>query len=284
MSDLGLVLGGGGAKGAYEIGAWHALCQHGINNNIKIYSGVSIGSINCALIKLMDSNSAAKVWLEYNLEERFMANGINYNDILEIINKIKQGKKVDFDGILSREGLIELLDELNIYKLENMKSNFYATVVNITKIPEERRFLKPAIDWYEGRKTGFTQYVNLKNTNKDYIVEILTASSALPIIYPPVIIEDQYFIDGGVNDNLPIYPVYQNGYRKIIVISCERVNYFNILRRYPLLEMILIQPSKNLGNLLNGTLNFNKDKLKQSFELGYHDTLNAIKRNKFILY
>nr|WP_312577889.1 patatin-like phospholipase family protein [Sedimentibacter sp.] len=282
MSDLGLVLGGGGAKGSYEIGAWHALCQNGLNKNIKIYSGASIGAINCALIQLMDSNSAAKVWLEYNLEERFMANGINYNDILEIVNNIKQGKKVDFDGILSREGLIELLDELNIGNLVNSNCDFYAAVVNITRIPKERRFLKPAVDWYEGRKTGFTQYINLKNTNKDFIVDVLTASSALPIIYPPVVIDDQYFIDGGVNDNLPIFPVYQSGYRKIIVISCERVNYFNIVRRFPALEIILIQPSQYLGNLLNGTLNFNKDKLRKSFELGYHDAMNTIRRNHLI--
>ncbi|MBP1925033.1 NTE family protein [Sedimentibacter acidaminivorans] len=282
MSDIGLVLGGGGAKGAYEIGAWHALCQHGINKNIKMYSGASIGAINCALIQLMDSDSAAEVWLEYDLQKRFMDNGIDYNEIVQIINRIKKGKNVDFDGILSRDGLIELLDELNIENLEKSEKDFYASVVNITKIPKERRFLKPAIDWYEGRKTGFTQYINLKNANKDFIVKVLSASSALPVIYTPIIIEDQYFVDGGVNDNLPIYPVYQSGYRKIIVISCERVNYFSIMRRYPSIQMILIQPSRYLGNLLNGTLNFNQDKLKQSFELGYNDAMNAIKRNHSI--
>jgi len=280
MSDMGLVLGGGGAKGAYEIGAYHAICQLGLNENIKIYSGSSIGAINCALIQIMDSKKAAKVWLEYNLEERFMANGINYNDILAIINRIKQGKQVDFNGILSRNGLLELLDELNISDIENTDNDFYVAVVNISNIPKERRFLKPAIDWYEGRKTGFTQYINLKNTNKEFIVNILSASSALPIVYTPVTIEDQYFVDGGVNDNLPIYPIYENGYKKIIVVSCERVNYFNIIRKYPLIELILIQPSIYLGNLLNGTLNFNKNKLQQSFELGYHDAINVINRNQ----
>lgn len=283
MAEVGLVLGGGGAKGAYEIGAWKAVSELGFNKNIKIYSGTSIGAINCAIIQLMDSNLASEVWLKYNLEERFISNGINYNDILEIIDNIKHGKKVDFDGILSRDGLIELLDELNVGNLESIECDFYVAVVNITKIPEERRFLKPAIDWYEGRKTGFTQYINLKNTDKDFIVKALTASSALPIIYSPVTIKDQYFVDGGVNDNLPIHPIYQRGYRKAIVISCERVNYFNIVKRYPSLEMILIQPSRHLGNLLNGTLNFNKDKLSQSFELGYYDAMNAIKRNKFEL-
>ena len=279
MSDIGLVLGGGGARGAYEMGAWKAICNLGLNKNIKIYSGTSIGALNCALIQIMDSDYAANVWLKYNLEKIFMANGIKYSDILDIINSIRMGKDVKFEGILTRDGLINLLSELNIEKLETIKCDFYATVVNITGIPKEIRLIKPALDWYEGRKTGITQYINLKDTVKDHIVKVLMASSALPVIYTPVEIEDKFYVDGGVNDNLPILPIYKMGYRKIIAISCERVNYYNIIRKYPSSEVLLIQPSRYLGNLLNGTLNFNKDKLNQSFKLGYYDAMNAIKRS-----
>lgn len=278
MSDIGLVLGGGGAKGAYEMGAWKAICQLGINKNVKIYAGTSIGALNCALIQTMDSDLASAVWLKYNLEKIFMSNGINYNDILNIIANIRMGKDADFEGILSRDGLINLLDELNIEKIKN---DFYVAVVNITKIPKEKRLIKPALDWYEGRRTGITQYINLKNTDKDYIKKVLSATSALPVIYTPVEIVDQYFVDGGINDNLPIMPIYQRGYRKIIAISCERVNYYNIMRKYPSTEILLIQPTRYLGNLLYGTLNFNKNKLNQSFNLGYYDAINTIKRSKF---
>lgn len=278
MSDIGLVLGGGGAKGAYEMGAWKAICQLGLNDNIIIYAGTSIGALNCALIQIMGCDNAADVWLKYNLEKIFMSNGINYNDILDIIANIRMGKKTDFEGILSRDGLINLLEEL---KIEKIKRDFYVTVVNITRIPKEKRLIKPALDWYEGRRTGVTQYVNLKNTDKDYIIKVLSASSALPVIYTPVEINDQYYVDGGLNDNLPIMPIYQRGYRKIIAISCERVNYYNLMRKFPSTEILLIQPSRYLGNLLNGTLNFNKGKLNNSFKLGYYDAMNAIKRSKF---
>jgi len=281
MSDIGLVLGGGGAKGAYEMGAWKAICQLGLSKNVKIYSGTSIGAINCALIQIMDSDYAANVWLKYNLEKIFMSNRINYNDILEIITNIRRGKEIDFEGILSRDGLINLLEEINIKKLETIISDFYVTVVNVTKIAKEKRLIKPALDWYEGRKTGITQYINLKDTMEDYIVKVLTASSALPVIYTPVEINGEYYVDGGINDNLPILPIYQRGYRKIIVISCDMVNYNNIVRRFPSTDVLLIQPSRYLGNLINGTLNFNKNKLNQSLKLGYYDAMNAIKRSKF---
>lgn len=281
MSDIGLALGGGGAKGAYEMGAWKAICEFGLNENIKIYSGTSIGALNCALIQIMNSDNAADVWLKYNLEKVFKSNGINYNDILDIITNIRMGKEVDFEGILSRDGLINLLDELNIEKIENIKSDFYVTAVNITNLPKEKRMIKPALDWYEGRRTGVTQYINLKNTNKDYIIKVLSASSSLPVIYTPVEINDQYYVDGGLNDNLPIMPIYQRGYRKVIAISCERVNYYNLMRKFPSTDILLIQPSRYLGNLLNGTLNFNKQKLYNSFKLGYYDAINAIKRSKY---
>jgi NTE family protein len=229
----------------------------------------------------MDIDNAADVWLNYNLEKIFMSKGINYNDILDIITNIRMGKEVDFDGILSRDGLINLLDELNIEKLETVKYDFYTTVVNITKIPKEKRLIKPALDWYEGRRTGVTQYINLKNTDKDYIVKVLSASSALPVIYSPVEINDQFYVDGGLNDNLPVMPIYQRGYKKIIAISCERVNYYNLMRKFPSTDILLIQPSRYLGNLLNGTLNFNRQKLNNSFKLGYYDAMYAIKRSKF---
>ena len=48
-APLGLVLSGGGAKGAYEVGVWQALEEAGIASNITAISGTSVGAINAAL-------------------------------------------------------------------------------------------------------------------------------------------------------------------------------------------------------------------------------------------
>lgn len=282
MSDMGLVLGGGGAKGAYEIGAWKALTQSGLVKHIQAYAGASIGAINCALIQVTDSETASKLWLDYNLEKVFISKDLSYYEIIETIRRIQRDKKIDFDGLLDRDGLEKLFDEMNIKELEYRDVDFYASVVNITEIPEKQRMLKPAIDWYEGRKTGKTQYINLRGTGGDYIVKVLEASSSLPVIYSPVEIGGQYYVDGGVNDNLPITPLYQRGYRKMIVISCDRVNPYVLKRKFPNAEIMLIQPSRSLGSMLSGTLNFNKAKLRQSFRIGYYDAVNAINRMRFM--
>jgi len=282
MTDIGLVLGGGGAKGAYEIGAWKAISQTGLNNHIRIFSGTSIGAINCALIQIMSPEQVAEIWLNNNLEKIFVSGGINYKEIIEIIMNIRNKKKSDFDGILSRVGLIDLFDKFHIEKLENSENNFYVTVVNISKIPEENESIKQQTDSYDGRKPGITEYLNLKKSNNEYIRKVLLATSAIPVVYPPVEIEGRYYVDGGINDNFPIHPIYQGGHRKIIAISTERLNKYNLIKKFPAAEILLIHPSRNLGNIFNGTLNFNRFKLKQAFNLGYYDAMNAIRRNNFL--
>ena len=64
--EYGLVLEGGGAKGAYQIGAWKALREEGVK--IKGISGVSVGALNGALICMDDFERAEEIWknIEYS--------------------------------------------------------------------------------------------------------------------------------------------------------------------------------------------------------------------------
>ena len=57
---LGLALEGGGAKGAYEIGAYRALTELGYH--FDVICGVSIGAINAALLAQGDCEKAAEFW------------------------------------------------------------------------------------------------------------------------------------------------------------------------------------------------------------------------------
>ena len=59
-NEYGLVLEGGGAKGAYQIGAWKALREAGVK--LKGIAGTSVGALNGALICMGDYENARKVW------------------------------------------------------------------------------------------------------------------------------------------------------------------------------------------------------------------------------
>ncbi len=60
---LGLVLSGGGAKGAYQIGVWRALCEKGLDKDVVAISGTSVGAINAALFALVrDPERCGELW------------------------------------------------------------------------------------------------------------------------------------------------------------------------------------------------------------------------------
>ena len=60
--EYGLVLDGGGARGAYQIGAWKALREAGVK--IEAVAGTSVGALNGALICMGDLEKAEKIWRE----------------------------------------------------------------------------------------------------------------------------------------------------------------------------------------------------------------------------
>ena len=62
MEKLGLVLAGGGGKGAYEVGVWQALRELGLETSVAAVSGTSVGALNAALFAAGDLERARSVW------------------------------------------------------------------------------------------------------------------------------------------------------------------------------------------------------------------------------
>ena len=66
MLKRGLVLGGGGSRGAYEIGVWRAARELGIH--FDVVTGTSIGALNGALVVQGDYDFAVEMWKNMNYE------------------------------------------------------------------------------------------------------------------------------------------------------------------------------------------------------------------------
>ena len=62
MKQIGLVLSGGGAKGAYEVGVWAALQEMGILNKIDGIIGTSVGALNAVLLETCGYKKASELW------------------------------------------------------------------------------------------------------------------------------------------------------------------------------------------------------------------------------
>lgn len=69
---IGLVLAGGGAKGAYQVGVWQALTEMGLDRTVTGFSGASIGAINALLFNSADFDEVKRLWLDAT-EDIFLA-------------------------------------------------------------------------------------------------------------------------------------------------------------------------------------------------------------------
>ena len=91
-------------------------------------------------------------------------------------------------------------------------------------------------------------YFSLNKEDEQIITSILLASSALPLIFEPEEINGERYIDGGVKDNIPILPLYHDGYRNFIIVHLnpdEIINY----EQFSDANIIEIVPRKVLVNL-----------------------------------
>ena len=127
----GLVLGGGGGRGSYEIGVWKALEEYRDVLDIKAVSGSSVGALNAALYACGDLDKATQMWYDIT-NDRILSNKDidedNRNKWFESIkdklmtidnpviqsaieciglDAVAKGMKIK-DGFFSREGLMEI--------------------------------------------------------------------------------------------------------------------------------------------------------------------------------
>ncbi len=220
MRDVGVVLAGGGGKGAYELGVWLSMQDmiKKLTLNVAAFSGASVGALNAALFACDTPEYADKVWSQVSMKkiltpdlEKFVSNMPTasivgffsrvIHPITMATGAIEDGMKLYKNGIFSRDGLAEMLKEAHIpEKIDNSKSQVLACCKNM--------------------KTKQAEYIQINGEN---CIELLLASSALPLIFESQKIEEDFYKDGGLKDNLPIIPLITGekkieSIKKIIVI------------------------------------------------------------------
>ena len=271
----GLVLGGGGGRGSYEIGVWKALEEYRDVIDIKAVSGSSVGALNAALYACGDLDKATQMWYDIT-NDRILSNKDidedNRNKWFESIKEklttidnpviqsaiecigldaVAKGMRIK-DGFFSREGLMDILENSPVLDgVSNSDMSCYATCLNVEGKPTPERF-------------------QLSGMEPEEIERILLASSAIPVIFPMETIDKTKYYDGGFflgGDNVPIQPLYDEGYRKFVVVHLDERK----TDRYDDAEMIHIFPSIPLGGAIDGMLDFSPEGVEKRINQGYDD-------------
>ena len=197
---IGLVLVGGGGRGAYHIGVWKALRDTGLENYITAVSGSSVGGLNAALFIQKDLDKAQDIWKSISMET-----------ILTPRFKSEHSRPALFE----RDGLGRIIDEgLDMRCFDNGEYNCWIACVRVDggdNKEEEIQYIN-----FEGRKVvrkyvcGRTEYFNLKHVQGDDTrKKILLATSAMPLVFPKEEIDGHHYEDGGIKDNIPLRPLYE---------------------------------------------------------------------------
>lgn len=266
MEKFGLVLAGGGGKGAYQIGVWRAMHQMGVEKLIGGVAGTSVGAINGALYVAGSYENAKMLWESINQDDILTEHNLlesvqNAPDLLSaVIGQAKRAIKGFRGGFFSRSGLTRLMqDNVDFEKIKASSMPFYVSAYNL----EHNQ-----VDYFDVR--------NADDNNE--IEKMILASSALPVVFGMESLRGFHYYDGGLGDNCPVQPLYDLGFRKFIVVwlssdSGEEIKKYT--EKFSDSLLINVVPSKDQGNLLTGTLDFSQEGIHRRMEQGYNDALGA---------
>jgi NTE family protein len=259
MGKIGLALAGGGARGAYQVGAWKALKEAGYNHVFDMYSGASVGSLNASLFAMEDYDLAERVWLNldktslFNIEKNIMKR--LFKEKLNFFNK----------GIYNTKKLEKLMNNTIDYdKVRNHKV-FVATTYLGEKRSSFFDLIRTNYEHYFVKDHSMIKYKNLSELDNEAIKKTILASCAIPVAFQPITIDGDTFYDGGLLDNTPITPLKEAGASKILVIDLFRVNFRRLLDKDE--DVYYLHPSKGL----RGVLDFDPKQIQRRFDLGYKD-------------
>ncbi|HPI16610.1 MAG: patatin-like phospholipase family protein [Thermotogaceae bacterium] len=260
LSNVGLVLSGGGAKGGYEIGAWKALIDMDIT--IGGVYGTSVGSLNAAAVGQGDFGKALEVWRDIS-ESKVMKPTQGQKTLIDAyggsnewsVGELFQGAidiiKKGIDVSPLRELLEELISENTV---RNSGIDFGLVTFDLTDLRPEMLFIE---DIPEGK-----------------LIDYIMASADFPG-FQTVRVDGKAFIDGGIYSNQPVEMALQRGFRNIVLVDIGRVALRDRIARFQAFvqgaEVTHIVPRIMYGS----TLDFDPEKIQLQIEEGYLDTLAA---------
>lgn len=274
----GIVFCGGGAKGAFQLGVWKWLEQHGGTERFTGISGASVGAMNTLLFARGDYRRAERIWLDMRQEDLLQRNeqlaqnleaclpdAARRPDLLEIADTLL-GDLRGNAGLFSKEKLERIIRD-NI-SLDGLRNKLAYVSLSALKAPGREKI--------EGVSSLFSsEYAFLDawspNPVGDSIRRVL-ASAALPGAYTPEMVNGIWCIDGGVLDNSPYKPLVQAGYRRILIVHLSPEKPDSQDGRIPEEEprrdgvrFWHVRPSAGLG----GTLEIDPSLTRRRIDAGY---------------
>lgn len=263
--EYGIVLEGGGAKGAYQIGVWRALKECKVK--IKGIAGVSVGALNGVLMCMDDVELAEDIWtnISYskvmNVDDEDMRS-IMHHDLKNIkLTKVTKtsAKAVTSGGI----DITPLKDLVTTYVDEQKVKESDVELIMGTLNLSDRKGVE----------------IEAKSLEEGELRDYLIASASLPV-FKQEKLQGKTFLDGGMVNNVPVDMLLKRGYQDIIVIRIYGIGIEKKVKIPEGVSIHQISPRVELGNILE----FDCLKAQRNMKIGYYDAMRLLKGLEGIIY
>lgn len=259
---LALVLGGGGSHGAYQIGVWQALLE--LDISVQIITGTSVGALNGALMMQGDLDEAKNLWQELSTEQvlNFPAAAEKPDNLPSLMGQIASltSHALANRGV-STEPLRKIMEELiSFEKMDCSKISFSFVTTRIRGMKE-----MVVTDTLEFRK--------------DWLSWLMASASFFPAMEPQKI-GNEFYIDGGYRNNIPIDVAVKQGATDCLVVDVKGPGIIKPVKIPAAVNLIPIHSPWSLGSFLL----FTPKRSQMNLSLGYLETLKALKRLKGYWY
>lgn len=233
--EIAIVMTGGGARGAYQVGLLRFLAKRYPDLRFRIISGVSAGAVNAVHLAqhhgtfLQAVEELTALWEELLPETVFRVDSPSLMwSVLRSWAQFAGGGtgKPRLRGMVDTEPLREFLTETLAPingELSGIQYNLNRGVLGALAISTTSYTTGQSVTFVQGRDISPWERPSRRAVKTKIGVPHVMASAALPIFFPAVQIGDAWYGDGGIRLSAPLSPALHLGAHKIMAVSSRYV-------------------------------------------------------------
>ncbi len=236
---VGLVLSGGGARGAYEVGALLHVADElpHLLERVRVVSGTSVGAVNGTFLASRGLTpdavrDLAAIWRSLDIDHVVGFNPRQASQFLTTGGLRLIGRKIPSPalGLFSVDGMSKLVSASVDWRRlrHNVRSGrFDAVSVAATDIASGDTILfcahEPSVvpRWSVSDPSLVPRHVVLRPHH-------VLASAAIPVLFPPVRVSSRWYMDGGIRYNTPLSPALSLGAGALLIVSVRAAHEVNV--------------------------------------------------------
>lgn len=230
--ELAIVLTGGGARAAYQVGVLSAIAERYPDLQTPILTGVSAGAINATHLAAFPGpfgeavDDMVRLWLSLSPEQVFHVDTRSL--VRNVIRWVRQLGSGGATGGAKVRGLVETAPLRTFLErlfgsadgpIPGVAEKIEAGTLRALAISTTSYTTGQSVVWVQGRNIQEWERPQRHAVQTPITVDHIMASAALPLFFPAIQIGDRWYGDGGIRLAAPLSPALHLGASRILTVS-----------------------------------------------------------------